>query len=79
MSKVYVNVVAEFTKEGLLIPRQLKWQDGRTFVIDRIKDMRRAASMKAGGCGMRYTCQICGQDKYLFYEDNNMWFVEGRE
>ncbi len=25
---------------------------------------------------MRYTCQICGQDKYLYYEVNNMWFVE---
>ena len=24
-----------------------------------------------------YTCQICGQDKYLYYEGENMWFVEG--
>lgn len=27
---------------------------------------------------MRYTCVIDGKDSYLFYEDNNMWFVEGR-
>lgn len=30
-----------------------------------------------GRCaGMRYTCVVCNQEKYLFYEDNNMWFME---
>ena len=36
------------------------------------------ASLKAGGAGMRYTCIIDGKESHLFYEDNNMWFVEGR-
>lgn len=78
MSKIYVDVIAEFSKEGELIPKSLRWEDGRVYDIDRILDKRRAASLKAGGVGMRYTCIICGQQKYLFYEDNNMWFVEGR-
>lgn len=76
--KVYVDVMAEFTKEGMLVPRSIKWEDGSRYEISKIKDCRRAASLKAGGAGMRYTCIICGQEKYLFYEDNNMWFVEGR-
>lgn len=77
MEKVYVDVVAEFTKDGRLLPKSIKWEDGNVFEIQRITDVRRAASLKAGGVGMRYTCVICGQQKHLFYEDNNMWFVEG--
>ena len=75
--KIYVDVLAEFSKDGRLIPKSIQWEDGRSFEIDIVKDVRRAASMKAGGVGMRYTCVISGQAKYLYYEDNNMWFVEG--
>ena len=67
--KVYVDVTAEFSKEGVLTPKSFIWKDGSVYEIQRVKDMRRAASMKAGGVGMRYTCVIEGQDKYLFYED----------
>lgn len=75
--KVYVDVMAEFSKDGKIIPRSIRWEDGTEYEIQRIKDCRRAASLRAGGVGLRYTCVISGQDKYLFYEDNNMWFVEG--
>jgi hypothetical protein len=78
MSKVYVSVMAEFTAEGQLVPRSIQWEDGRVFDIQKVTDVRRAASLKAGGVGTRYTCQISGQQKYLFYEDNNLWFVEGK-
>ena len=78
MSKVYVEVMAEFTKDGELIPKSFIWTDGIRYEIDRITDKRRAASLKAGGAGMRYTCIIEGQQRYLFYEDNNMWFMEGQ-
>ena len=75
--KVYVNVMAEFTRDGRLMPRTIIWEDGKKYEIQRVKDCRRAASLRAGGVGVRYTCVINGQEKYLFYEDNNMWFVEG--
>lgn len=78
MSKVYVDVMAEFTKDGDLIPKSLKWTDDVWYEIDRVIDIRRAASLKAGGAGMRYTCIIGGQKRYLFNEDNNMWFMEGQ-
>ena len=77
IKKVYVNVMAEFTKDGNLMPRTIIWEDGTNYEIQRINDCRRAASLRAGGVGLRYTCVIGGQEKYLFYEDNNMWFVEG--
>lgn len=74
--KVYVDVIAEFSKEGVLTPKSFRWTDGRVYEIQRIKDMRRAASLKAGGVGMRYTCLVNGRESFLYYEDNNMWFME---
>lgn len=75
-NKVYVDVTAEFSKDGDLVPKSFRWEDGQVYEIERVKDVRRAASLKAGGVGMRYTCVIDGQEKHLFYEDNNMWFME---
>lgn len=75
-SKVYFDVTAEFTKDGRLLPKSVRWEDGVVYEITRVTDIRRAASLKAGGVGMRYTCVIENQPKYLFYEENNMWFME---
>ena len=75
-SKVYVDVTAEFSKEGVLTPKSFRWTDGSVYEIQRVKDIRRAASLKAGGVGMRSTCIVNGRESYLYYEDNNMWFME---
>ena len=75
-SKVYVDVTAEFSKEGVLTPKSFRWTDGSVYEIQRVKDIRRAASLKAGSVGMRYTCIVNGRESYLYYEDNNMWFME---
>jgi hypothetical protein len=74
--KVYVDVNATFTRDGRLLPKSFVWEDGMTYEISRVRDIRRAASLKAGGAGTRYTCMADGREVYLFYEDNNMWFVE---
>lgn len=74
--KKYIDVIAEFSKEGELIPLKVKLGDGNIYEVDRILDRRRAASLKAGGAGIRYTCRICGRQIYLFYEENNQWFLE---
>ena len=60
-NKVYVDVTAEFSKDGELVPKSFRWEDGQVYEIERIKDIRRAASLKAGGVGMIYTCVIGGQ------------------
>ena len=84
--KVYVAVKTDFTEEGTMIPREITWEDGEKFEIDRVKDIRQAAVMKAGGQGDRYTVRIRGKQSYLFFErstnqtGNNIgrWFVERR-
>lgn len=76
--KEYVSVTARFDCDGNLLPTFLHWKDGRTFEIDRVTDIRYAASLKAGGAGIRYTCRIAGHEKYIFLE-NNRWFVDSKE
>ncbi len=73
--KTYVPVEALFDEAGQIHPRTIQWEDGRVFAIDQILDARPAASLKAGGQGIRYTCRIQGRKTYLFYE-NPRWFVE---
>ncbi|MEG0912313.1 MAG: hypothetical protein RSA97_03910 [Oscillospiraceae bacterium] len=75
--KTYVRVKAEFDTDGNVVPTHIIWNDERIFSIDRILDIRRCASTRAGGMGIRYTVRIDGREKYLFYE-NPKWFVEAR-
>ena len=75
-TKIYVEVDATFTKDGRLFPKTFVWEDGRRITIDRVTDCRRAASLKAGGVGERYTCMIEGIRHYLYYEGDNRWFME---
>ncbi len=76
--KVYVEVAAVFTPDGKVIPRQIRWEDGTLFSVDRVLDIRQAAATKAGGCGLRYTIRIRGKQTYLFL-DEDRWFVEAND
>jgi hypothetical protein len=76
--KVQVRVLAEFLENGQLRPLALIWPDGRRYEIDRVLDIRQAASLKVGGSGVRYTCRIMGKIVYLF-QDESCWFMEGRD
>ena len=84
--KVYVAVKADFREDGVMLPREITWEDGRKYEIDRVTDIRQAAAMKAGGQGDRYTIWVRGKQSYLFFErsssltGNNLgrWFVERR-
>ncbi len=75
--KVYVTVVASFDPDGHIRPSRVIWEDGQIFQIDSIFDVRPAASLKAGGSGIRYTCGIRGRISYLFLEGTR-WFVEAK-
>ena len=84
--KVYVAVKTDFAADGTMLPREITWEDGEKYEIDRVLDIRQAAAMKAGGQGDRYTIWVKGKQSYLFFErscsltGNNLgrWFVERR-
>ena len=73
--KIPLKVNADFDLSGKIMPRSIEWEDGRVFAVDRVLDVRRAASLKAGGTGLRYICRICGRTVALF-NDENKWFME---
>ena len=51
--KVYVAVELTCDEAGVMHPQRILWEDGRKFEISSISDVRRAASLKAGGSGIR--------------------------
>lgn len=77
VKKEYVSIFAQINVDGTIQPLCVLLQDGRKYDIDEIKDKCRAASLRAGGCGIRYTVRIGVRDTYLFDEDGR-WFVELR-
>ncbi len=75
--KVYVDVSLDVSRDGFVRPRKLRYEDGTIYPIDQLKDVRRAASTKVGGLGVRYTVMIRGHESYLF-DESGKWFVEAK-
>lgn len=73
--KTYVEVVALHTFNGNIQPLFIITKNKEKYPIDRILEERKAASLKHGGAGIRYTCRIQGQLRYLFHS-NTTWFIE---
>ena len=84
--KVYVPVEVAFDENGHMYPRLIHWENGKTYEVDRILDVRPAPAARAGGQGDRYTIRVCGRESYLFFERSPVlagvelgrWFVERR-
>lgn len=77
MKKVFVEVLVKYTAEGSKIPLSVIWENGRKYSIDRVLEIKQAASLKVGGQGMRYKCRIGGKETCLWLEDGK-WFVEAK-
>ena len=82
--KVYVRVKVDFKEDGTMLPREITWEDGEIFPIDRVSRICQAAALKAGGQGDRYTVHLKDHETYLFFERSTnltgpnigRWFVE---
>ena len=79
--RVYVDININFSPDGTMTPVLIKWEDGTMYEIDKVIDVRRAAS-EAGSMGVRYTVEIMGHIRRVFFEDvysstgKARWFVE---
>lgn len=74
MDKNYIRVIAEHRPDGSIRPVKIE-VDESWYEVDRLLDVRMAASLKIGGQGIRYTCKISGKQVYLFCDDGR-WFIE---
>ena len=70
-----ISVIAKMSSDKRVTPLQIVWEDGRVFDIDKILDVRPAASTKGGGIGLRYRVRIGQNERYLFL-DGYVWFIE---
>ena len=73
--KEYVAVELITDAAGKMHPRAVILDDGRRYDISHVSDVRRAASLKAGGTGLRYQVTIGRRETYLYFEDPQ-WFVD---
>ena len=76
--KVYVDVIEHRRKDGRLLPLYFVWEDGIRYKIDKVLDIRPAASLNAGGAGLRYTVRVRDRETYLFFEEDrasSKWFM----
>ena len=81
-SKVYVEVNVDHKADGTVLPRSFIWEDGHQYTVDSVKDIRPAASLKAGGAGIRYTVMVRNKEKYMFLEEDHgasRWFMERKQ
>ena len=49
--KKYVEMIVRYMEDGTIMPLAVRWAEGELYEIDRVTDVRPAASMKAGGAG----------------------------
>ena len=71
-----------------MFPRKIILKDGAVYEIDKILDIRKAAALKAGGGGDRFTIKVADRQTFLFFERTaelfanseseiiGRWFVE---
>ena len=76
--KRYVKVRADFMMDGSIHPLMFRTEEGPIVKIDQIMDVRPAASLKAGGAGIRYICRVQEKQIHLFH-DGEYWFIEVAE
>lgn len=79
--KSFVEVFGVFALDGSFRPYRFRTKDGTTVKIDRITDVRPAASTKSGGQGLRYACRAWDQQIFLYHEtlpSGEFWFVEAQ-
>ena len=75
--KTIVKVRCDFELDGRITPLLFRTQEGPAVRIDRVLDVRPAASTRSGGRGMRYLCRVGGQQLYLLHDEGEKeWFVD---
>ncbi len=79
--KRYINVLAYFNKEGHMVPRAIIWDDGISYEVDKVLQIKQQVHSELGGNGTSYLCKIGGYERTLFFERGpiNRWFIESKK
>ena len=72
--KQFVDVICLNQKTGQIRPLYILWENGIKYPIDKITD-NSSCFIKKWGMGLRFTCKIGNNYRYLFLEEGK-WFIE---
>jgi len=80
--KVYVHVIAYHAPGAPVTPLYILDEENVRRKVIKVTDIRRAASLKAGGAGLRYTVVIEGEmddvETFMWLEESRTggdWFI----
>jgi len=78
--RVYIDVIADCSSDGLIIPVTIRLEDGPAYTVERVLSMTRMQATKHDGAETRYYVRIGDREHYLFLEDIEQnrqprWFV----
>lgn len=76
--KAPVDVLVRHSTSGKLKPSAILYDDGKTYLIEKVTECFYAKAAKIGGeMALRYTIQVRGKETYL-YEKDGIFFVEAK-
>ena len=75
--KAYVSVNLDVDKEGAVLPRFIRWDNGQVFNIDQTC-INAAPHQKGWRRWYSLYCHDSRKESYLFHEGDK-WFVEAKE
>ena len=76
LRKVYVEVTVRIDPDGKKRPLTIKFEDQKTYEVDKLKHIIERRASKVGGTGKCYQVVILGKETVLYEEDEGKWFVE---
>jgi hypothetical protein len=77
--KKFVKVDCTITEIGQLIPRRIYYDDLHVYEVDKVLEVRKAASLKVGGNGLLYRVRIMNKETRIFFDNYNFkWFIENK-
>ncbi len=74
--KVCVETLVRFSENGGMRPVEIIYDNAR-YPVTRVRFIDRAPARVSAVLPLRFTCEIGGRNRYLYYESEEMrWFVE---
>ncbi|MBQ3376148.1 MAG: hypothetical protein IJG49_07035 [Erysipelotrichaceae bacterium] len=70
--KTAVDVICLYPQDGIIKPLFIVWNNGARYPIDRIDQVVPVSEGEC--CGMRYSCRLGKQQRYLYLE-NGKWYI----